>query len=113
QWSSNHPEFCYLPRKFKIAVTGAAADRAAIGVHDIGLRILRHPETGHLGYEVRIGGGLGRTPLIGKLVRAFLPRQDLLAYLEAAMRVYNAEGRRVNKFKARVKILVHELGVEE
>lgn len=113
QWSSNHPEFCYLPRKFKIAVTGAAADRAAIGVHDIGLRILRHPETGNLGYEVRIGGGLGRTPLIGKLVRAFLPRQDLLAYLEAAMRVYNAEGRRDNKFKARVKILVHELGVEE
>ena len=113
QWSSLHPEFSFLPRKFKIAVTGAEHDRAAVKVHDIGLRILRHPDTQEIGYEVIVGGGLGRTPLIGKVVREFLPRKDLLAYLEAVMRVYNSEGRRDNKYKARVKILVHEIGAEE
>src|SRR5580704_6223478 len=113
QWSSLHPEFSFLPRKFKIAVTGAEHDRAAIKAHDIGLRILRHPATGEIGYEVIVGGGLGRTPMIGKVVREFLPKADLLAYLEAVMRVYNLEGRRDNKFKARVKILVHEIGEQE
>jgi len=113
QWSSLHPEFGWLPRKFKIAVTGAEHDRAAIKTHDIGLKIKRHPETGEIGYEIVVGGGLGRTPMIGKLIREFLPKDELLAYLEAVMRVYNAEGRRDNKFKARVKILVHETGEEE
>jgi sulfite reductase (NADPH) hemoprotein beta-component len=113
QWSSLHPEFSFLPRKFKIAVTGAEHDRAAIKAHDIGLRIRRHPATGETGYEVIVGGGLGRTPMIGKVVREFLPKADLLAYLEAIMRVYNLEGRRDNKFKARVKILVHEIGEQE
>lgn len=111
QWSSAHPEFSYLPRKFKIAVTGAAHDRAAVLVHDIGLRVVRDT-AGEIGYEVIVGGGLGRTPMIGKVVREFLPKADLLAYLEALMRVYNAEGRRDNKYKARVKILVHEIGIE-
>jgi sulfite reductase (NADPH) hemoprotein beta-component len=113
QWSSLHPEFTFLPRKFKIAVTGATHDRAAIKAHDIGLRVLRHPDTQEVGYEVSVGGGLGRTPLIGKIIREFLPRNDLLPYLEALMRVYNSEGRRDNKYKARVKILVHETGIEE
>jgi sulfite reductase (NADPH) hemoprotein beta-component len=113
QWSSLHPEFDYLPRKFKIAVTGATHDRAAVKAHDIGMRIVRHPDTHEVGYEVMVGGGLGRTPMIGKVVREFLPKKDLLAYLEAIMRVYNLEGRRDNKYKARVKILVHEIGVEE
>ena len=113
QWSSLHPEFAWLPRKFKIAVTGAEHDRAAIKVHDIGLRILRHPETQEVGYQVIVGGGLGRTPMIGKVIREFLPKGELLAFLEAVMRVYNSEGRRDNKYKARVKILVHETGPEE
>ncbi len=112
QWSSAHPEFSYLPRKFKIAVTGAAHDRAAVLVHDIGLRIVKD-SVGEVGYEIIVGGGLGRTPMIGKVVRDFLPKRELLAYLEALMRVYNAEGRRDNKYKARVKILVHEIGIEE
>ena len=112
QWSSLHPEFAWLPRKFKVAVTGAEHDRAAILVHDIGLKIKRDAD-GTLGYEVSVGGGLGRTPMIGKIIRPFLPRDELLAYLEAVLRVYNAEGRRDNKFKARVKILVHETGAEE
>ncbi len=112
QWSSAHPEFSYLPRKFKIAVTGSHEDRAVISAHDIGIRVLRHPESGEVGYELWVGGGLGRTPMIGKRVREFLPRNDLLAYLEAVMRVYNLEGRRDNKYKARVKILVHEIGIE-
>jgi sulfite reductase (NADPH) hemoprotein beta-component len=111
QWSTLHPEFSFLPRKFKIAVTGAAEDRAAIAVHDIGIRIVRN-EGGEVGYQILVGGGLGRTPMIGKTVRDFLPKGDLLAYLEAIMRVYNLEGRRDNKYKARVKILVHEIGVE-
>ncbi len=105
------PEFSFLPRKFKIAVTGAAEDRAAIAVHDIGVRIVRS-ETGEIGYSILVGGGLGRTPMIGKVIREFLPKAELLAFLEAIMRVYNLEGRRDNKYKARVKILVHEIGVE-
>ncbi|SFI09006.1 sulfite reductase (NADPH) hemoprotein beta-component [Bosea sp. OK403] len=113
QWSSLHPEFDYLPRKFKIAVTGAEHDRAVIKAHDIGLRLRRHPDTHEISYEVSVGGGLGRTPMIGKVVRDYLPKDDLLAFLEAIMRVYNLEGRRDNKYKARVKILVHEIGVEE
>ena len=113
QWSSLHPEFSYLPRKFKIAVTGAEHDRAVVKAHDIGIRIVCHPDTRAVGYEIIVGGGLGRTPMIGKVVRAFLPKDELLGYLEAVMRVYNAEGRRDNKYKARVKILVHETGVEE
>jgi sulfite reductase (NADPH) hemoprotein beta-component len=112
QWSSLHPEFDYLPRKFKIAVTGAAHDRAAIAAHDIGLQIVKNP-AGDIGYRLLVGGGLGRTPMIGKVVREFLPKADLLAYLEALMRVYNLEGRRDNKYKARVKILVHEIGIED
>ncbi|MCQ0988932.1 nitrite/sulfite reductase [Jiella marina] len=112
QWSSLHPEFVWLPRKFKIAVTGAEHDRAAIKVHDIGLKLKRNA-AGEVGYEVIVGGGLGRTPMIGKVVRDFLPKEELLAYLEAIMRVYNSEGRRDNKYKARVKILVHETGEEE
>ena len=112
QWSSLHPEFSYLPRKFKIAVTGAAEDRVVAMAHDIGIRIVRHPDTHVVGYQVIVGGGLGRTPMIGKVVRSFLPKADLLAYLDAIMRVYNAEGRRDNKYKARVKILVHEIGLE-
>jgi sulfite reductase (NADPH) hemoprotein beta-component len=111
QWSTLHPEFSFLPRKFKIAVTGAARDRAAIAVHDIGLRIIAN-DAGEVGYKVLVGGGLGRTPMIGKVIREFLPRDELLAYLEAILRVYNLEGRRDNKYKARVKILVHETGTE-
>jgi sulfite reductase (NADPH) hemoprotein beta-component len=112
QWSSLHAEFSFLPRKFKIAVTGAAHDRAAIKAHDIGLRIHRNDQ-GETGYQVIVGGGLGRSPFIGKTVRDFLPREDLLAYLEAILRVYNRFGRRDNKYKARIKILVHETGIEE
>ena len=112
QWSSAHPEFSFLPRKFKIAVTGASHDRAAIKVHDIGLRILKNIAGEH-GYEVVLGGGLGRTPMIGRVVREFLPKADLLPYVEAIMRVYNSFGRRDNKYKARVKILVHEAGLDE
>ncbi len=112
QWSTLHPEFSYLPRKFKIAVTGALADRAAVRAHDIGL-ILKKNEQGEIGFEILVGGGLGRTPMIGKTVREFLPADELLAYCTAIMRVYNRFGRRDNKYKARVKILVHELGLAE
>ncbi|MBZ5487854.1 nitrite/sulfite reductase [Halomonas aquamarina] len=112
QWSTLHPEFAYLPRKFKIAVTGAAADRAAIQVHDIGLRLWRNDE-GELRVKVLAGGGLGRTPMIAEVVREDLPWQHLLTYLEACVRVYNQFGRRDNKFKARIKILVKALGIEE
>src|SRR5579883_899292 len=111
QWSSLHPEFSFLPRKFKIAVNGAAKDRAAIRVHDIGYQIVKNEE-GETGFEVYVGGGLGRTPLIGHKVRDFLPKSDLLAYTSAILRVYNLEGRRDNKFKARIKILLHEKGAE-
>jgi sulfite reductase (NADPH) hemoprotein beta-component len=112
QWSSLHPEFCYLPRKFKIAVTGSPNDRAAVKVHDIGLRMHLN-DKGEPGYEVIVGGGLGRTPMIGITVREWLAEDELLAYLEAIMRVYNLLGRRDNKFKARIKILVHETGHDE
>jgi sulfite reductase (NADPH) hemoprotein beta-component len=112
QWSSLHPEFSFLPRKFKIAVTGAAHDRAAIMVHDVGLRIVRNDE-GEIGYQVVVGGGLGRSPFVGKVVGDFVPRRDLLAFLEAIMRVYNRFGRRDNKYKARIKILVHEKGIDD
>jgi sulfite reductase (NADPH) hemoprotein beta-component len=112
QWSTFHPEFTYLPRKFKIAVTGAPQDRAASLVHDVGVHIVRGPH-GELGFEILAGGGLGRTPIIGQVVREFLPREHLLSYLEAVLRVYNLEGRRDNLTKARIKILVRSLGIEE
>ncbi|MEL6436654.1 MAG: nitrite/sulfite reductase, partial [Pseudomonadota bacterium] len=112
QWSTDHPEFEFLPRKFKIAITGSPNDRAVTRAHDIGLRMVRN-EAGQPGYEVIVGGGLGRTPMIGKTVREFLPKADLLPYLEAILRVYNLNGRRDNKYKARIKILVHETGTEE
>jgi len=112
QWSTFHPEFTYLPRKFKIAVTAAAQDRAASQVHDVGVHIVRGPG-GDLGFEILAGGGLGRTPIIGQVVRDFLPREHLLSYLEAILRVYNVEGRRDNIHKARIKILVRSLGIEE
>ena len=112
QWSTFHPEFTYLPRKFKIAVTGAPQDRAASQVHDVGVHIVRGPD-GELGFEILAGGGLGRTPIIGQVVREFLPREHLLSYLEAILRVYNLEGRRDNLTKARIKILVKSLGIAE
>ncbi len=112
QWSTMHPEFTFLPRKFKIAVTASAKDRAVIRAHDIGLEIVRN-EAGDVGYHVLVGGGLGRTPIIGVTLREFLPRAELLPYLEAVMRVYNRYGRRDNKYKARIKILVQETGIEE
>ena len=111
QWSTFHPEFLFLPRKFKIAVTGAAHDRAAVRLHDIGLRLVRD-DAGEVGFEVLVGGGMGRTPMIGKVIHDFLPKRDLLSYLEAILRIYNLEGRRDNLFKARIKILVHSLGIE-
>ncbi len=109
QWSSLHPEFSYLPRKFKIAVNGAARDRAAIKLHDIGIQIVRGDD-GAIGFTVYAGGGMGRTPMIAKVLRANLAERHLLAYLEAIMRVYNRYGRRDNKYKARIKILIHEEG---
>jgi sulfite reductase (NADPH) hemoprotein beta-component len=112
QWSTLHPEFSFLPRKFKIAITGSPNDRAAVRVHDIGLRLWRNQQ-GEAGFEVIVGGGLGRTPMIGKTLREFLPRDELLAYLEATLRVYNRYGRRDNLFKARIKILVHEIGADK
>ena len=112
QWSTFHPEFAYLPRKFKIAVNAAVEDRAAVQVHDIGLNLIKN-DTGELGFQVLVGGGLGRTPIIGSVIREFLPWQHLLSYTEAIMRVYNQYGRRDNKYKARIKILVKALGVEE
>nr|WP_316655042.1 nitrite/sulfite reductase [uncultured Gellertiella sp.] len=112
QWSSVHPEFSFLPRKFKIAVTGAERDRAAIQVHDIGLHLKKNGE-GELGFAVYVGGGQGRTPMIAKKLKDFLPEADLLSYITAIMRVYNLNGRRDNKYKARIKILVHETGTEE
>ncbi len=112
QWSSLHPEFSYLPRKFKIAITGAPHDRAAVKVHDIGMRLHKNDQ-GKVGWEIMVGGGQGRTPMIAVTVRNFLPENELIAYLEAIMRVYNLYGRRDNKYKARVKILVHELGADK
>ncbi|WP_322416406.1 nitrite/sulfite reductase [Mesorhizobium huakuii] len=112
QWSSVHPEFSFLPRKFKIAVTGAERDRAAIQTHDIGLH-LKKTAAGELGFAVYVGGGQGRTPMVARKIRDFLPEADLLSYCTAILRVYNLYGRRDNKYKARIKILVHETGVEE
>jgi sulfite reductase (NADPH) hemoprotein beta-component len=110
QWSTDHPEFAFLGRKFKIAITGAPNDRAVTKAHDIGLRMVRDA-SGDAGYEVIVGGGLGRTPMIGKVLRDFLPRADLLPYLESVMQIYNVLGRRDNKYKARIKITVHENGI--
>ncbi len=111
QWSSFHPEFSFLPRKFKIAVTASDTDRAAIQLHDIGLQLVEHD--GVLGFKVWVGGGMGRTPMIGHVVREFIPVAQYLSYCEAILRVYNRHGRRDNIYKARIKILVHELGAEE
>jgi sulfite reductase (NADPH) hemoprotein beta-component len=111
QWSTDHPEFQFLPRKFKIAVTGSPNDRAVTKAHDIGLRMVE--KGGEPGFEVVVGGGLGRTPMIGKVVRDFLPKADLLPYVEAILSVYNLLGRRDNKYKARIKITVHEHGIAE
>ena len=112
QWSTLHPEFAFLPRKFKIAVVASKTDRAVIRAHDIGIEIVKN-EDGKTGYHIIVGGGLGRTPIIGQTLRAFLPREELLPYLEATLRVYNRYGRRDNKYKARIKILVTETGIEE
>jgi len=107
-----HPEFSFLPRKFKIALTASAHDRAAVKIHDIGLHMHRNG-AGETGFEVMVGGGLGRTPFLGKTIKPFLPKRDLLSYVEAIMRTYNQYGRRDNIYKARIKILVHELGAEK
>lgn len=112
QWSTDHPEFQFLPRKFKIAVSGSPNDRAVIKAHDIGLRMVQN-DAGEPGFEVIVGGGLGRTPMIGKVIRAFLPKADLLPYCEAIVSVYNLLGRRDNKYKARIKITVAENGLEK
>jgi sulfite reductase (NADPH) hemoprotein beta-component len=112
QWSTFHPEFIALPRKFKVAINGAVEDRAAIAVHDIGLTVVRN-EQGEIGFKFMVGGGLGRTPILGSVIREFLPWRHLLTYTAAVMRVYNQYGRRDNKYKARIKILLKALGVEE
>jgi sulfite reductase (NADPH) hemoprotein beta-component len=112
QWSTVHPEFSFLPRKFKIAISGGMEDRAAVLFHDIGLRIIKG-KAGATGFRVVVGGGQGRTPFVAQELRAFLPRQHLLSYIEAIMRVYNLHGRRDNIYKARIKILVHALGIDE
>ena len=111
QWSTDHPEFQFLPRKFKIAISGSEVDRAVTKAHDIGLRMVRNA-AGEPGFEVIVGGGLGRTPMIGKVITPFLPKADLLPYVEAIVSVYNLHGRRDNKYKARIKITVHENGIE-
>ncbi len=111
QWSTDHPEFQFLPRKFKIAVTGAEADRAVVRAHDIGIQIVERE--GEIGYKIIVGGGLGRTPMIGKVINDFVPQADLLPYVEAVVSVWNLLGRRDNKYKARIKITVHEHGIEE
>src|SRR5450755_385304 len=112
QYTTLHTEFSFLPRKFKFAITASEHDRAAIKVHDIGLRLHKNAE-GETGFEVLVGGGLGRTPFIGKTIKSFVPGRDLLSYVEAILRVYNQYGRRDNIYKARIKILVHELGIEK
>lgn len=111
QWSTLHPEFSFLPRKFKFAVTGSKQDRVASQVHDIGLQVLRNHD-GEVGFRVLVGGGMGRTPVIGKEIRQFLPRSDLISYLEAILRIYNLYGRRDNLYKARIKILVNAIGID-
>ncbi len=112
QWSTDHPEFAFLGRKFKIGVTGSPNDRAVTKAHDIGLRMVRNA-AGEPGYEVIVGGGLGRTPMIGQVLRDFLPREDLLPYVESILQIYNTFGRRDNKYKARIKILVFETGIDK
>ncbi len=112
QWTTLHPEFDYLPRKFKIAVSGALNDRAVTQFHDIGLHLVKN-DAGEVGFRVLVGGGLGRTPIIGKVIRPYLEQQHLLSYLEALLRIYNLFGRRDNKYKARIKILLKESGVEK
>jgi sulfite reductase (NADPH) hemoprotein beta-component len=112
QWSSFHPEFLTLPRKFKIAVIASETDRAAMRLHDIGIKMVRN-DAGEIGAQFYVGGGMGRTPMIGPMIRAFVPLDQLITYSEACLRVYNRYGRRDNKYKARIKILVHELGKEE
>jgi sulfite reductase (NADPH) hemoprotein beta-component len=112
QWSTLHPEFSYLPRKFKFAVTGSSEDRVASQVHDIGLQVFRN-DLGEVGFKVYVGGGMGRTPVIGKVIREFLPRTDFLSYLDAILRVYNLYGRRDNIYKARIKILVNAIGIDK
>lgn len=111
QWSTLHPEFSFLPRKFKFAVTGSRQDRVASQVHDIGMQVLRNHD-GEVGFRVLVGGGMGRTPVIGKVIRQFLPRSDLISYLEAILRIYNLYGRRDNLYKARIKILVNAIGID-
>lgn len=111
QWSTLHPEFYWLPRKFKIAITGATTDRAAVQFHDIGLEVVYNDQQ-EIGFRVYVGGGLGRTPVIGKVIKEFLPREDILSYCEAILRVYNLHGRRDNKYKARIKILVNAMGID-
>ena len=112
QWSTDHPEFQFMGRKFKIAVSGAAADRAVLKAHDLAVRIVRN-DTGQTGYQILVGGGLGRTPMIGKVLNDFLPKADLLPYIEAVVSVWNQIGRRDNKYKARIKITVHEHGLDD
>ena len=112
QWSTLHPEFAYLPRKFKFAVSGALKDRAATQVHDIGLQLVKN-NAGEVGFEVMVGGGLGRTPIIGQVIKPFLEKKHLLSYMEAILRIYNRFGRRDNKFKARIKILTRETGIDK
>ena len=112
QWSTFHPEFAYLPRKFKFAINGAQEDRAAVQIHDIGLHVIRN-EAGETGFRVLVGGGMGRTPIIGSVITEFLPWQHVMTYVEAILRVYNQYGRRDNMYKARIKILVKALGIEE
>jgi len=112
QWSTLHPEFSWLPRKFKIAVSASEKDRAAVHIHDIGLYIVKNA-AGEVGFQVLVGGGLGRTPIMGKVLREFLPKKDLLSYLEAALRIYNEYGRRDNIYKARIKIMVQALGIDK
>ena len=112
QHTTLHPEFSFLPRKFKIAITASEHDRAAIKIHDIGLRLHKNAD-GETGFEVLVGGGLGRTPFIAKTIKPFVHGRDILSYVEAILRVYNQYGRRDNIYKARIKILVHELGIEK
>ena len=112
QWSTGHPEFAFLPRKFKIAISAAEQDRAVIAFHDIGIQLVRN-QKGEAGYRILVGGGLGRTPIIGQEIASFVPKADLLGYLEAILHIYNRYGRRDNKYKARIKILVQELGLAE
>lgn len=111
QWTTFHPEFAYLPRKFKIAINGAKEDRAAIAVHDIGLTVVQN-DAGEIGFKVMVGGGMGRTPILGSVIREFLPWQHVMTYLEAILRIYNQYGRRDNKYKARIKILVKAIGAD-